>query len=417
MKKINITLFTFLILLSSINFNSYADIKKNNSKSYMSSSTFKKINFNSYAPEDYDKNFQPGDVALIPFQDSVKVVLIKEKLDSTYVVYPKQFTFKDAERMSSINQFKFNSVYPYFDLKDFNEKTYKYKKFILPHLKSYAKKFNIKDEQVTYFPDNNYYSISSVEDYNEQLKNLGELNGLLNRMNLPDNNYMNYTVNPVIWKEISSNAKEYMDLLLSNPDPSFQDLIKNYVKEIQDAKSKVDNYNGSNFMFTGSSEWAFRSVSENVRNHFYSQNKGFKRQVELSKLSSNNFDPFKSINDELKLLSESIDKNLYKLKSNNEYFKFRDNDSEKVMKSYLKDIKSLKILKIGMRDNNWTIVKNSFGVPLYKYRYGTMVIDNPKDDIKYCKTLYFNLQKDYASGAYGVTKVSSYHEELLHCSN
>jgi hypothetical protein len=412
MKKISVLMLSSLILLS-INSNSYSYTP--NKKSYMSSPTFKKINFNAYAPEDYDKNFQVGDIVLVPFEDSVKEMIIKEKLELSYVVYPKKFSFKDAERMSLINQYKFNSVYPHFDLSDFNSKTFKYKKFIVPHLKSYAKKFNLKEEQVMYFPDNNYYSILSVEDYKEQIKQLDELNTLLSSMQLPEDNYMNYTVNPIIWKEIASNAKEYMSLLLSNPDPGFQDLMKNYIKDIQKTKSQVENYNGSNYMFTGLSEWSWRAVSKNTRNNFYSKNQGFKRQVELAKLAGNSYDPFKEINEELDMLNISIQKNLSKLKIDPENFKFKDIESEKAMLSSLKSPKSLKIYKTGMKDKDWKVITNSFGVPLYKYKNGTMLVDDPKDDIKHCKTLYFNVQKDYVGGKYSSAKISNYHEILQTC--
>ena len=90
--------------------------------------------------------------------------------------------------------------------------------------------------------------------------------------------------------------------------------------------------------------------------------------------------------------------------------------SEALMKGYLKNPAILKIHKIGISDADWQIEKNNIGIPLYRYKRGTMWVRNNNDDHPYCKGLFFVIKQDYSGGGtYGKSFISEYSEELRGC--
>jgi hypothetical protein len=79
-------------------------------------------------------------------------------------------------------------------------------------------------------------------------------------------------------------------------------------------------------------------------------------------------------------------------------FSVRNPAEEQMMKRQLSDIPGVIIHKIGLASSAWNIGKNNLGIPINRYKYGTIWGRNPKAGHPYCSFWYVNIIQDYAGG-------------------
>lgn len=377
------------------------------------------VEYNPNAPEDYKGEFKDGDlVVAVGNSKTLKIMRVSKKVDDLYLLYPYDISFYYAKQKKEVRLYKPNSVYSFYDIGAFNKATSKYKNLVKSHLKTYSNKFSKAIDILTAQQDNTDYFYPNVKEYQKEVKTLEELKNVLSKFSNLPNTYLDYEQNPSIWLEIANNGKEYSDLLLANPNQQFQKTLDGNIKEVNKITESINNFNGKGSLYnSGNIDWIWRAVSEKRRKEYFSNNTSFKEQIELFKLIEKDLnEPFKPLNDSLNNLKEAFDSKIKDYKASSNYFKNKDPESEKVMKAYLKDISKLNIFKIGIEDNDWIIVKNSSGVPLHKYKRGTMLVKSSNDDFDYCKALFFIVQQDHSGGGkYTKSKISQYHEEIYGC--
>jgi hypothetical protein len=89
---------------------------------------------------------------------------------------------------------------------------------------------------------------------------------------------------------------------------------------------------------------------------------------------------------------------------------------EKLMKSKINDLASHKIHYIGVKQANWLIEKNSFGIPTARYKHGMAWVRFTPNDHPYCRAYYINIIQDYAGGGrYGASYANYIDESLVGC--
>lgn len=368
------------------------------------------IEYNPRASADFDPNLNINDLAIAVDKNLVlKTVKIFDKKDGLYQVGPKDLTaWEIKNRQNSLKWYKANSIYKYYDIKDFNSKAGKYKNFVSPYLLCVAQKYKFKLEILTGKKTWPTYYIKDKVEFEDQKKNLQELKTVLDGFESLPNTFLSYENNPAIWNLIAKDSEEYLNCLSKVKNPEQSRIVSYYLKEIDKTKKNAEKFNGGTegLYNSGSYEWMLRSVSNKARKEYIATQTGWNSDKES----------VDSINKALDDLKEIASKKISILKINYNLFRYNDKNLESLMKNYLKNPSALKIHKIGFDDNNWTIAKNDIGIPLYRYRTGQMFVKNPSDDHGFCKGIFFNIRQEYSGGGtFANAKVNNYHEELYGC--
>lgn len=66
------------------------------------------------------------------------------------------------------------------------------------------------------------------------------------------------------------------------------------------------------------------------------------------------------------------------------------------LRSSLSDINLATVYQVGIKNNQWTILSNEFGIPTYRRKFGALWLKYPGDT--YCKIYWVNLVQPYAGG-------------------
>jgi hypothetical protein len=89
---------------------------------------------------------------------------------------------------------------------------------------------------------------------------------------------------------------------------------------------------------------------------------------------------------------------------------------EKLMKSKINDLVNHKIHYIGIKQANWLIEKNDYGIPTARYKHGMVWVRYTPNDHPYCRAYYINIIQDYAGGGtYGASYANFIDESLVGC--
>ena len=77
---------------------------------------------------------------------------------------------------------------------------------------------------------------------------------------------------------------------------------------------------------------------------------------------------------------------------------------KKALLSAIDDIAQAKVLKVGIKQANWLIDKNSLGIPTARYKHGVIWAQYPNRDDGFCRIFWVNIKQDYAGGGtYGAS--------------
>ena len=77
---------------------------------------------------------------------------------------------------------------------------------------------------------------------------------------------------------------------------------------------------------------------------------------------------------------------------------------KKALLSAINDIAQAKVLKVGIKQANWLIEKNSFDIPTARYKHGVIWAQYPNHDDGFCRIFWVNIKQDYAGGGtYGAS--------------
>jgi hypothetical protein len=191
-----------------------------------------------------------------------------------------------------------------------------------------------------------------------------------------------------------------------SPEPQDDIRISVFLDDIKKAKSEIERYNPADWLYLVSegdaSAALLRAVSPRERQKFLSE---WSKANGINKLVA----PFDD-------LAAAAAKKLptYIPKPNG--FAFHNPLPEKMMKGALDNVSTLKINKIGLSENAWLIDKNDIGIPMSRYKHGSIWARDTSDDHPYYHFYRVNIIEDYAGGGtYGASYAKLVQDELVGC--
>ena len=366
--------------------------------------------YNPAAPGNITMNVNVGDKAIaVDKGAALKIVKVYQKTDQLYQVGALDLTEGEIKnRPDALKWYKANSVYTYFDVRDFEAKTGKYKPVVEAYLLCYAQKYGQPIERVSGRTNYPTYYIKDDAERLDQKKKLDELWAAIEPLGPVPNTYLTYSNNPAIWKLIAKDREEFLNCLGKVENPDMKKIIDRNLRDIEIAKKSAEKFTGgTSGLYDGTTySWMYRAVSKKAREEYINKQTGWNA----------NADAVAKINMALEELKTSCSPKIPLLKMDAGLFQYHDAASEAVMKSYLQNPATLKVQRSGISDNDWIIEKNGIGLPLYRYKRGTMLVRNSADDHAFCKGLFFVIKQEYAGGGkYASSKISEYSEELYGC--
>lgn len=356
---------------------------------------------NENAPANYDANLKKGDKAIGVVIGDLEAFTIISKSGGIY-----QAAQESSGREYSLRA---NSVYPYFNIKQFGEIINGKEDLITPYLECYAKKRNLDFEQVRgdgFRPPDFGNAEEMKEVLQKQQPQLAQLEAQLKTLSARPDTFLDYTKNPAVWYEIASQRIEYLPCVLG--DKAAQDVAESpWLRAHRDGIKKVlgyvENYQlGSKDSMGTDSEYAVYAVSPKER---------------INWLKEKNALQFKdAVEEMLKPLADALAKKLPDYPARMEKYPFGTAADFALMKSVFSNPARYKIFKIGLQQNSWVIDKNSLGIPNARYKNGVIYLRDLQGDHPYCYATHINIIQDYSGGGtYAGSRAKYILDELVAC--
>jgi hypothetical protein len=365
---------------------------------------------NPNAPGDYDANLNVGDqaVAVARFRD-VKVVRILGKSGAAYKV-------AEIKSPDSVQWYRSNSVYPYFNYQAFTEIMYNYKHFVTPYLPCYGKKHNLEATQVTEEGYNAFGArhFNNAEDAQKTLQaeqaKLAELESQLQSKlgGAAPNTFLEYLSNPAIVSEIVSQRAEYLKCAVGVEEAKPDITLPVFLDDIKKAQGEAERYSPEEYLYLvsagGPSEQLLYAVSRRAREEWASK-------VLKNPTSRAEFDA------EWDKLAAIGAKKIPTYKPSAASYRFRDPAGEKLLMGALKNPATLKIFRVGTDTAGWEIQRDSSNLPSYHYKTMKVYFRDPNDDHPYCHVVSARIKQDYAGGGRFNAEIyrSSVSDEIFGC--
>lgn len=377
---------------------------------------------NPDAPVSVNNNILAGNsCVVIDSRGNMSRKKVYQVVEGGYAIIDANATDWDLRNnANAVRYFAANSVYPDVDFDQFSNDCSPYKEYVRHYLKCYSAN-HLPSMEVLKGWESNFpeYMLGSVKEAKEHLFKLKSLDSLMKLKygNLP-NFYCKYEENPFIWGQIAEKRDSMIScLLVSSGDGEYGSALKIMIKDVEEAIQNSKSYvNGGDWSVNN--DLIGQAISNKSRKERFDKlSTFFNDYAEFAKLSGGKPNKAKdTLNALLDQLKMELQTALPKYKPVDSKFKFRDSGLETIMKSYLKDAKSLTVFKIGLTHDTWQVKKNNIDIPEYKYKFGAMYVKNPSWDHGYCKVLYFTLKQDYlGGGTYGATHVGWYSEDYHGC--
>lgn len=181
-----------------------------------------------------------------------------------------------------------------------------------------------------------------------------------------------------------------------------------FLEDIEKAQKLVDDYSPDTMIYLVPShlqEWLWRAVSPHYRNKWKAERKDL-----LTPVAEKRFDAA------FAKLSASAANKLPAYKASLSEYSVRNAAEERLMKGVITNIADYKIFQVGLKQANWLIDKNDYGLPTARYKHGVIYLRNTKSDHPYCWATYVNIKQDYAGGGtYGASYARYIEDEMVGC--
>ena len=178
------------------------------------------------------------------------------------------------------------------------------------------------------------------------------------------------------------------------------------LEEINKRKKEVESYDPSarsQLVTRSTPELFFPAISLRAREAYY-------KSVQMNETRRS------ALNTALDSLATAAAKKLPLYKPDPSIFAFRNPPGEQMMVRSLKNGAALKVHRIGVKEANWLIEKNEFGIPLDRYKHGYVWARDNNDDHPYCHLYTVFLQQNYAGGGtYGQLFAKLSDDEIFGC--
>lgn len=174
-------------------------------------------------------------------------------------------------------------------------------------------------------------------------------------------------------------------------------------EEIEQKKAEIERYDpqtSERFVTRGFKDWVLLSISPKARAEYYARDK-------FDATQQRELDPV------LDSLRETVRRKLSGYRPEPAKFAIRDPVEERMMMGQLRTSTTRKILRIGMAEANWTIYKDSYGLPSYRFKRGYIWARDTADDHPFCKLYYITIVQQYAGGGRYSASSANYEETVL----
>ena len=178
------------------------------------------------------------------------------------------------------------------------------------------------------------------------------------------------------------------------------------LEEINKRKKEVETYDPSErsqFVTMSTPELFLPAISMRARAAYYKRDQLNERQQA-------------ALNPALDSLAAAAAKKLPLYKPDSTVFAFHNPAAELMMKQSLKNAATLKVNRSGIKEGNWLIEKNEFGIPVDRYKHGYIWARDSSDDHPYCHLYTIFVQQNYAGGGgYGAVFAHLSDNEIVGC--
>ena len=178
------------------------------------------------------------------------------------------------------------------------------------------------------------------------------------------------------------------------------------LEEINKRKKEVESYEpaeGRQLVTRSTPELFFPAISMRARERYF-------KSVQMNETRR------AALNTALDSLAAAAAKKLPLYKPDASIFAFRSPPSERMMLGALKNAAAPKVHKIGIKEANWLIEKNEFGIPVDRYKHGYIWARDNTDDHAYCHLYTLHIQQSYAGGGtYDQTFAKLSDDEMVGC--
>lgn len=184
---------------------------------------------------------------------------------------------------------------------------------------------------------------------------------------------------------------------------------KYFIGEINKVKTAFENNNpneGFRLAQYTNDDWVKISMSKNFRAKYYISSN-------INKLSAFEQAEIDKTLDSLAIHAARALENWGPLATT---FAFKNPAYEKMIKTKLANLATLKIHKSGFSNASWQIQTNNYGLPRLRFKRGYIYAKDSQDDHKFCHLYYISVNQDYAGGGtYGSAYPSFVSDTLVHC--
>lgn len=362
------------------------------------------VQSNPNAPQDYDPNLRPGDMAIgVGERGTLEKMRIESKSGGVYKAMSQE------SPNPYVVYYRANSVYPYFDYDKLNGLVSDFRDALEPYIDCYSAKHGVAIEKLK--GDGFRYDISWYDEkelktkLESELPKLAQLESRLrSELRAFPNTYIDYAQNPAIVYEIAAQRNEYFQCV-TNKKVSLRAEESVWLMAHRDGIRKVqklvDEYDPATKSTMGTySEYALYAVSRKEREKWLREKNAmeFKENVDalLAPLAAS--------------LAKRLPTYIPKL------YTVRNAAEEAMMRKVLTNTARYKIYGIGLEQSAWLVSKNSLGIPTARYKHGMIYLRDTESDHPYCYATYVNIIQDYTGGGtYGASYPKIVQDELVGC--
>ncbi|HEX6280575.1 MAG TPA: hypothetical protein VFZ49_11250 [Pyrinomonadaceae bacterium] len=284
-----------------------------------------------------------------------------------------------------------------------------YSRYVSPYLNCYGKKHNISQDTIDMWPK--MHGGDSDQDLALGQQRLAELETKLkSRMRSFPHTGKFAGENPGLVYDVAVNRAAYLQCLRDGQiaekeaaETARSDNMSSFfLEEIAATRKEVAEYTPAGKIYlvgsrNDATRWLNRAMVPVYRKEFFDQWKFPAATVA-------------KFNAELDALaSEAPPKIAAFTASQTGKIRLRSAVDERMMLSAMTDVPGVIVHKTGMYDATWTIQKNDYGIPTYRWKTGAIYGRNPKSTHPYCWIWLISIRQDYSGGG---TYGSSYPKHI-----
>lgn len=278
-----------------------------------------------------------------------------------------------------------------------------YASFITPYLDCYAKKHNISQDTVDAWP-----KVHGADD--DQALALGQQRlaeletKLKSRMKAFPDTGLDPDKNPAIYFEIATKRAEYLACFrgagqqTGAADCKSNSLVEVHLTDLEKTRKEAEEFR------PGLRDYFVSILSDSKNLYLEAALSPSAREEWLGRFRENDPKFEQCMKPALDQLAAVARKTLPSYTGPAGYTLGTPAEKNAMVRA-VDDMGNAKVLKVGIKEANWLIDKNSLGIPNSRFKHGVIWAQDPKSDDGFCRIFWVNLVQDYAGGGtYGASQ-------------